>query len=66
VFLAPCNYRDFDDFERRMMHGSTVTIAITEAIRNATLRTYERHAASDGSFSENRPFHVTVLRKPAG
>jgi SAM-dependent methyltransferase len=66
VFLAPCNYRDFDDFERRMMHGSTVTTRITEAIRDATLRTYERHAAADGSFFENRPFHVTVLRKPAG
>lgn len=65
-FLAPCRYRDFEDFERRMMHSATVTTEITDAIHAATREAYARHADKDGSFSENRPFHVTVLRKPLG
>jgi len=63
-FLAPCRYRDFDDFERRMMHSSTVNTKITTAIHAVTRETYRRHAAHDGSFFENRPFQVTILRKP--
>jgi len=63
-FLAPCRYRDFADFERRMIQSPTVTTAITDEIHAITRESYRRHASDDGSFFENRPFHVTVMRKP--
>jgi hypothetical protein len=64
-FLAPCSYRSFADFEQRMMRSSTVTAEINDVVRTATRKSYERYASEGGSFFENRPFHVTVLRKPA-
>ena len=64
IFLSPVGFRDFADFERRMMTLPTLTRPITPAMRAATEAAYRERAAPDGSFAAEREFAVKVLRRP--
>ncbi len=66
IFLAPVKFRDFDDFESRMMHMPTLWRPVTAEMAAATEAAYARLADEHGAFTANRENRVAVLRKPGG
>lgn len=64
IVLSPVSFKDFPDFERRMMTLATLNPPITSHMRKATEAAYRERAAPDGSFSAMREFAVTVLHRP--
>jgi SAM-dependent methyltransferase len=60
-FDTPVNFRDFDDFEQRMMRATYADHRIDDA-KLAMVRTaFERHLRPEGARFD-RPMHVRVLR----
>lgn len=61
LFETPVRFRDFADFEARMMHPSFADHRIDEAIRARTRAAFEPHCTADGARFA-RPMHVRLLR----
>lgn len=61
-FDVPVAYRDFADFERRMVNVTYADRRFDEATRTRLLAIFERHMTADGARFV-RPMHVTLLRR---
>ena len=60
-FEMPVRFRDFADFEQRMMRPTFADHRIDDAKLAATRAAFEPHVGPDGA-RFNRPMHVRVLR----
>ena len=63
-YLIPTDYKNFEDFRKRMIESPTVNGPVTDQARRAARERYDFHAAKDGSFHEDRPFRCRILDKP--
>lgn len=63
-FEMPVQFRDFADFEQRMMRPSWADHRIDEAKLTAVRRAFEPHAGRDGAHF-TRPMHVRLLQRVA-
>lgn len=63
-FEMPVRFRDFDDFEQRMMRPSWADHRIDDARLAAVRRAFEPHAGRDGAHF-TRPMHVRLLQRVA-
>ena len=61
-FDMPVHFRDFDDFDQRMMRPSFADHAIDDAKRAAVRAAFEPHCGADGAHFR-RPMHVRLLRR---
>ena len=61
-FDMPVAWRDFDEFERRMMHPTFADHRIDDALRSRVQAAFERHLGPHGVRFE-RPMHVRLLRR---
>jgi SAM-dependent methyltransferase len=61
-FEMPVRFRDFVDFEQRMMRPTFADHFINETILATTRAAFELHVGPDGA-SFNRPMHVRLLRR---
>ena len=61
-FDMPVQFRDFDDFERRLMRPTFADHRIDEAKRATVRSAFESHCAADGAHFK-RPMHVRLLRR---
>lgn len=61
-FAQAVSFRDFDEFEQRMMRPTFVDLAIDDAKRDQTRTTFERYAGSHGARFV-RPMHVRLLQR---
>ena len=61
-FAMPVHFRDFDDFERRMMRPTFADHAIDEAKLAATRAVFMPHMGPYGARFQ-RPMHVRLLRR---
>ncbi|MBX3618732.1 MAG: class I SAM-dependent methyltransferase [Rhizobacter sp.] len=61
-FDMPVRFRDFDEFEQRMMRPTFADHAIDEAKLTLTRRAFEPHCGADGAHFL-RPMHVRLLRR---
>lgn len=61
-FAMPVHFRDFDDFERRMMRPTFADHAIDDAKLAATRAVFMAHMGAGGAGFE-RPMHVRLLRR---
>jgi SAM-dependent methyltransferase len=61
-FETPVSFKDFADFEQRMMRPSFADHRIDDAKLAAVGAAFARHMGSDGAHF-TRPMHVRVLRK---
>jgi SAM-dependent methyltransferase len=64
-FAMPRAYRDFDDFEQRMMHPTFADHRIDDAKRALVRERFEAHAAAQGPAGTafTLPVHVRLLRR---
>lgn len=63
-FEMPVHFRDFDEFEQRMMRPTFADHAIDEAKLTTVRRAFEPHCQADGAHFV-RPMHVRLLRRRA-
>jgi SAM-dependent methyltransferase len=63
-FETPVHFRDFADFEQRMMRPTFADHRIDEAMLAAVRARFEPHAGPQGA-SFTRPMHVRLLRRRA-
>ncbi|OGA99375.1 MAG: methyltransferase type 11 [Burkholderiales bacterium RIFCSPHIGHO2_12_FULL_69_20] len=63
-FDMPVHFRDFDDFEQRLMRPTFADHAIDDARLAAVRSAFERHGTDDG-VRFRRPMHVRLLRRRA-
>ena len=63
-FDMPVHFRDFDDFEQRLMRPTFADHAIDDARLAAVRSAFERHGTDDGA-RFRRPMHVRLLRRRA-
>lgn len=61
-FDMPVHFRDFDDFEQRLMRPTFADHAIDDAKLAAVRSAFEPHCADDGA-RFRRPMHVRLLRR---
>jgi SAM-dependent methyltransferase len=61
-FATPVQFRDFDDFEQRMMRPTFADHAVDDAKRAAVRRAFEAHLGPGGA-RFTRPMHVRLLRR---
>ena len=61
-FAMPVHFRDFDDFERRMMRPTFADHAIDDAKLATTRAVFMAHMGAGGAGFE-RPMHVRLLRR---
>jgi SAM-dependent methyltransferase len=61
-FEMPVHFRDFDDFELRMMRPTYADHRIDDAKLAAVRRAFEPHCSSEGA-PFTRPMHVRLLRR---
>jgi len=61
-FDMPVQFRDFDDFEMRMMRPTFADHAIDDTKRAAVRAAFETHLGPDGA-QFRRPMHVRLLRR---
>ena len=61
-FDMPVHFRDFDDFDQRMMRPTFADHAIGDAKRAAVRAAFEPHQGADGAHFR-RPMHVRLLRR---
>ena len=61
-FEIPVCFKDFDDFERRMMRPTFADHRIDDAKLAATRKVFDRHVGPGGAHFA-RPMHVRVLRR---
>lgn len=61
-FVTPVSFKDFDDFERRMMRPTFADHRIDEAKLAQVRAAFEPHARADGAHFM-RPMHVRLLRR---
>ena len=61
-FDVPVSYRDFADFERRMVDVTYADRRFDEATRARVQAIFEPHMTAEGAFFV-RPMHVTLLRR---
>jgi SAM-dependent methyltransferase len=61
-FEMPVRFRDFADFEQRMMRPTFADHFINETILATTRAAFERHVGPDGA-GFNRPMHIRLLRR---
>lgn len=62
-FLAPANYRDFADFEQRVIKVTHTAHCLTPAVLAAVRKRFADHCGADGArFAA--PMRVDLLRKP--
>jgi len=61
-FEMPVRFRDFADFEQRMMRPTFADHFIDETILATTRAAFELHVGPDGA-GFNRPMHVRLLRR---
>jgi SAM-dependent methyltransferase len=61
-FEMPVHFRDFDDFERRMMRPTFADHAIDDARLAVVRAAFEPHCGADGA-RFRRPMHVRLLRR---
>lgn len=64
-FEMPVVFRDFADFERRLMRPTFADHAIDDAKQAAVQAAFTACAAADGSAAFRRPMHVRLLRRLA-
>jgi hypothetical protein len=57
----PVHFKDFDEFERRMMRPTFADHRIDEAKLAATRALFQPHLGPDGAHFQ-RPMHVRLLR----
>lgn len=62
-FEMPVHFRDFDDFEQRMMRPTYADHRIDARKLAAARAIFEPHAGPDGA-RFTRPMHVRLLRRP--
>lgn len=63
-FNAPGHYRDFDEFDRRMLQVTHTDHRIDPALYQRIKAAFERHLGDDGAHFL-KPSRVDLLRKPA-
>jgi ubiquinone/menaquinone biosynthesis C-methylase UbiE len=63
-FEMPVSFRDFDDFERRMMRPTYADHHIDDAKLAEVRAAFTPHLSPDGAHF-SRPMHVRLLRRPA-
>lgn len=63
-FEMPVRFKDFDDFEQRMMRPTFADHRIDEAKLAATRAVFAPHCGADGAYF-TRPMHVRLLRRLA-
>jgi ubiquinone/menaquinone biosynthesis C-methylase UbiE len=61
-FETPARFRDFADFEQRIVRPSWADHAIDDALLAAVRARFEAHAGPDGA-AFNRPMHVRLFRR---
>lgn len=61
-FDMPVHFRDFEDFDLRMMRPTFADHAIDDAKRAAVRAAFEPHCGADGAHFR-RPMHVRLLRR---
>jgi ubiquinone/menaquinone biosynthesis C-methylase UbiE len=61
-FEMPVQFRDFDEFERRLMRPTFADHRIDDAKRAVVRSAFESHCGADGA-RFNRPMHVRLLRR---
>jgi hypothetical protein len=61
-FEMPVRFRDFDDFEQRMMHPTFADHRIDDAKLAAARAAFKPHVGPDGA-RFTRPMHVRLLRR---
>ncbi len=62
-FVMPVQFRDFAEFEQRMMRTTFADHAIDDALLNRVQAAFAPHAGPTGARFE-RPMHVRLLRRP--
>jgi len=62
TFDMPVAFRDFADFERRMVNVTFLDHRLSEALRQRVRQAFERHMGADGA-RFLRPMRVNLLRK---
>lgn len=61
-FEMPARFRDFDDFEQRVMRPTFADHAIDDAKLAEVRAAFDPHCSSDGAHF-NRPMHLRLLRR---
>jgi len=61
-FEMPVTFRDFEEFERKLMRPTFADHHIDEAKRAVVRAEFERHCGADGAYFQ-RPMHVRLLRR---
>jgi SAM-dependent methyltransferase len=61
-FQMPVKFRDFDDFERKLMHPTFAERHVDEALLVRVRAAFQRHCGADGAQFQ-RPMHVRLLRR---
>jgi hypothetical protein len=55
-------FRDFDDFERKLMHPTFAERHVDAALLVRVRAAFQRHCGADGAHFQ-RPMHVRLLRR---
>ena len=61
-FEMPVTFRDFEEFERKLMRPTFADHRIDEAKRALVRSAFEAHCGADGAYFQ-RPMHVRLLRR---
>ena len=63
-YLTPSSFRDFSEFEQRVIKATHTTHCLTPATRAEVMRRFAAHCCAKGARFHN-PMRVDLLRKPA-
>jgi hypothetical protein len=58
----PVKFRDFDEFERKLMRPTFADHRIDDAKRATVRAAFEHYSSADGAHFD-RPMHVRLLRR---